>query len=84
MEMQNAATIMSDHEEAIENTEGHGWNGEKIHGGDRFPMVVQERFPLSASIRFLRSTLHPVVSENSIALKTRGLWCRVSGTLCHR
>src|SRR5215467_7464582 len=57
--MQNAATIVGDHEEAIENTEGHGWNGKEIHGGDRLAMVVQERFPLSASIRFLRSTLHP-------------------------
>ena len=59
MEMQNAATIMSDHGQAIENTEGHGWNSEEIHSRYRFVMVVQERFPLSASTRFLRSTLHP-------------------------
>ena len=45
--------------EAIKNIEGHGWNGEEIHGGDRFAMVVQERFPLSASMRFLRTTSHP-------------------------
>lgn len=84
MEMQNAATIMSDHKEAIENTEGHGWDGGEIHGGDRFVMVVQERFPLSASMRFLRNTWHPARDGplGNVKAKLQQLTLNVRRTPC--
>jgi hypothetical protein len=41
-DVQDASTIMTDVEEAVEHAEGHSWHREEIHGGNRFPMVAKE------------------------------------------
>lgn len=59
MKMQNTATIVSQHKEAIENAEGESRDGKEIHGGNRFPVIAQERFPESTGIGLLRRAPHP-------------------------
>src|SRR5262249_41504292 len=56
MEMQNAPTIMSNHEEAIQNTKCERRDGEEIHGGDCFTLIAQECLPKPACLRPIRST----------------------------
>jgi len=41
-EVKNLTTIVTDHEEAVEQVEPDGWNGEEVHGRDGFSMVPQE------------------------------------------
>ncbi len=40
--VQDAPTIVTDDEEAVENAERHRWHREEVHGGNRFPMVAKE------------------------------------------
>ena len=39
VEVQNAAAIMTDDEEAVQNPKGESGDGEEIHGRDGFPMI---------------------------------------------
>src|SRR5438552_5373645 len=45
IEVQNAPSIVSDHEEAIKKAERECWHGEEIHRSDHFTMVTQKCFP---------------------------------------
>jgi hypothetical protein len=39
IEMQDAPTIVTDDEKAIEHTERDRWHGEEVHRGNRFPVI---------------------------------------------
>jgi hypothetical protein len=45
VEVQDAATVMADEEEAVEHVEGESWDGEEVHGGDSFAMIAKKRQP---------------------------------------
>jgi hypothetical protein len=51
VEVQDSSPAMTDHEEAVQNAEGHGWHREEIDGRDHLPMVLEEAQPLPASRR---------------------------------
>jgi hypothetical protein len=57
--VQDAPTIMTDDEEAVEHAERNRWRGEEIHGRNRFPMVSKERQPALGPVRISRCSLHP-------------------------
>src|SRR5665213_553818 len=57
--MQDASPIMTDDEEAVENTEGQRWNGEEIHCGDSLPMIAEKRKPAFRKFRISRRFAHP-------------------------
>jgi hypothetical protein len=58
-EMQDAATVMTDDEEAVQHAERERWDRKEIHRRNRFPMVSQEREPSFAWFRVPRRPLHP-------------------------
>jgi len=45
MEMQDAATIMADDKEAVQDAEGQRWDGEEVDPSNSFTMITQERKP---------------------------------------
>src|SRR5437660_6505654 len=57
--VQDAPTIMTDDEEAVEHAERNRWRGEEIHGRNRFPMVSKERQPAPGPVRISRCSLYP-------------------------
>jgi hypothetical protein len=42
IEVQDAPTIVTDDEKAIERAEGHRWNNEEVHRGNRFPVITEK------------------------------------------
>jgi hypothetical protein len=42
VEVQDPPTVMTDHEEAVEDTKRDRWNSEEIHRRNRFPMIAQK------------------------------------------
>src|SRR6266478_8565691 len=59
VEVQNAPTIMTDHEEAVQHAEGDRRSREKIKRRDGFPMIAQKGEPALASLRISRRSFHP-------------------------
>src|ERR1039457_1497787 len=59
VEVQDAAAIMADDEEAVQNPKGESGDGEEIHGRDSFPMVVQKGQPALGGLRVLGRSFHP-------------------------
>ena len=57
--VQDAPTIMTDDEEAVEHAERNRWRSEEIHGRNRFPMVSKESQPALGPVRISRCSLHP-------------------------
>ena len=59
VEVENAATMMLDYEEAVQHTETQRGHGEEVEGGDHLAVVVQKRQP---SLRFVPvpSALQPL------------------------
>jgi len=51
VKVQDAPTIVADHEEAVEKAESDRWDGEEVHRRNGFPMVAKENEPTSC--RFL-------------------------------
>jgi hypothetical protein len=49
VEMNDLSTMMTDYDEHIEYAKGRGEDGEEVHRGDDFAVVLQERFPLLTS-----------------------------------
>src|SRR5664280_1872834 len=45
VEVQDAAAIMTDDEEAVQHPKGESGDGEEIHGRDSFPMIAQKGQP---------------------------------------
>src|SRR6516164_5186093 len=42
VEVQDVATAVRDHEEAVQYPKGRGGHGEKVHGGDSLTMVLEK------------------------------------------
>src|SRR5437016_14292499 len=68
--VQDAPTIMTDDEEAVEHAERNRWRGEEIHGRNRFPMVSKERQPALGPVRISRCSLHPTRDSSLGKFKT--------------
>ena len=43
VKVQDAPTIVADHEKAVEKAESNRWYGEEIHRRNGFPMVAKEK-----------------------------------------
>jgi hypothetical protein len=56
IEMQSAAAVMFDREEAIQRPERKAWNREEVQRREHFAVIVQESKPL-LSLALLRSAL---------------------------
>jgi hypothetical protein len=59
VEVQDASTIMTDDEQAVEHAERDRWHSEEIHGRNRFPMVSKEGQPALGQVRIFRRSFHP-------------------------
>ena len=59
VEVQNASTVVTDDEEAVEHTEGNRWNGEEVHRRDGFPMIAQKGEPAFGRFGISRCSFHP-------------------------
>ena len=68
--VQDAPTIMTDDEEAVEHAERNRWGSEEIHGRDRFPMISKERQRAPGRARISRRSLHPTGDTSFGNLKT--------------
>jgi hypothetical protein len=70
VDVQDASTIVADDEEAVEHAERDRWHRQKIHCGNRFPMVAKEGQPALGAVGIFWRSLHPtgdiiVLSERS-------------------
>jgi hypothetical protein len=45
VEVQDLASLVPDHEEAVKQPEGQGGHGKEVHGGEEFPMIGEEGEP---------------------------------------
>jgi len=57
--VQDSSPVVGQEEEAVENSKRDGVYGEKVHGRDRFPVILQERSPLVHSLGISWCPLHP-------------------------
>ncbi|HLE35984.1 MAG TPA: hypothetical protein VI699_02445, partial [Candidatus Acidoferrales bacterium] len=51
--------IMADQKEEVEDSKRNGVDGEEIHGGDEFSMVLEERLPSIPLLWISWCALHP-------------------------
>jgi hypothetical protein len=51
IEVQNAPSVVGDDKKAVEDSKGKCWDGEEIHGGDCFAVVLEEGLPLLGRFR---------------------------------
>jgi hypothetical protein len=70
IEMQDAPTIVTDDEKAIEHTEGDRWNSEEVHRGNRFPVITEKGKPARGRIRISRCPFHPTRDRSLRDLET--------------
>jgi len=68
--MQDAPTIMTDDEKAIERAEGNSRNSEEVHRGNRFPVIMEKGKPTLGSARISRRSLHPTGDSSLGKFKT--------------
>jgi len=68
--VQDAPTIMTDDEEAVEHAERNRWRDEEIHGRNRFPMVSKERQPALGPVGISRCSLHTTGDSSFGKFKT--------------
>jgi hypothetical protein len=66
IEVQNAPAVVGDDEEAIEHTEGDGWDRKEIHCCDRFPMVTEEVEPTLGALGVRPRSLHPAGNRPTV------------------
>ena len=59
VEVQNASATVANDEEAVEQAEGDGRDGEEIHRRDGFPMVTKKGEPALARSRIPRRSFYP-------------------------
>src|SRR6267143_2884279 len=51
--------IVTDDEKTIERAEGHRWNNEEVHRGNRFPVITEKGKPARGRLRISRCPFHP-------------------------
>jgi hypothetical protein len=59
IEVQDAATIMADDKEAVEDAEGQRWDRKEVHRSDCFTMITHERKPAFCGLGVSRRFAHP-------------------------
>src|SRR5664280_2996086 len=59
IEVQDAAAIVADDEEAVQHPKGESGDGEEIHGSDSFTMIAQKGQPALGGLRVLGRSFHP-------------------------
>src|ERR1017187_785349 len=59
IEVQDAAAIMTDDEEAVQNPKGESGDGEEILGSDRFPMIATQGPPALRVLGAFAPWFHP-------------------------
>src|SRR5260370_19969274 len=59
IKVQDAPTIVTDDEKAIEHAEGDRRNREEVHRGNRFPVITEKGKPALGRFRISRCALHP-------------------------
>jgi hypothetical protein len=71
VEVQDAPTVVTDGEEAVEHTEGDGWNREEIDRGNGFSVVAKKRKPALGWLRIPRRSFHPAGDRSLRDIKTK-------------
>jgi hypothetical protein len=59
IEVQDAAKIMADDKEAVEDAEVQRWDRKEVHRSDCFTMIAQERKPAFSGFGASRRFAHP-------------------------
>src|ERR1700751_2138565 len=59
IEVQDATTIVTDDEKAIERAEGDRRNREEVHRGNRFAVIAEKGNPAPGRLRISRRSFHP-------------------------
>src|ERR1700674_290358 len=63
--------IMTVDEKAMERAEGDRWNSEKVHRGNRFPVITEKGKPAPGQLRIARCTFHPTRNRSLRDIKTK-------------
>ena len=59
VEVLDSTSVVGDHEEAIQNAKGHGWDCKEAHGADGFAMILQEGQPATGELGRSGRSSHP-------------------------
>src|ERR1700751_1346744 len=59
IEVQDPPTVVTDDEKAIERAEGDRRNSEKVHRGNRFPVIAEKGKPAPGWLRISGRPFHP-------------------------
>src|SRR5258708_1788467 len=70
IEMQDAPTIVTDDEKAIERAEGDRWTSEEVHRGNRFPVITEKGKPALGWLRLSSCPFHPTRDRSLRDIKT--------------
>jgi len=70
IEMQDAPTIVTDDEKAIEHAEGDRRNSEEVHRGNRSPVIAEKGKPALGQLRISRCPFHPTRDRSLRNIKT--------------
>jgi hypothetical protein len=70
IEMQDAPTIVTDDEKAIERAEGDRRNSEEVHRGNRFSVITEKGKPALGWLRISRCPFHPTRGRSLRDIKT--------------
>jgi hypothetical protein len=57
--VQDSPPVVGDHEEALQNAEGEGRDGDEVRGGDGLAMVAEKRQPVLGEVRRSGRWAHP-------------------------
>src|SRR5690349_9699984 len=68
--VQDAPTIVTDDEEAVERAEGDRRNTEEVHRGNRFPVITEKGKPALDWLRISRCPFHPTRDRSLRDLET--------------
>jgi hypothetical protein len=70
IEVQDAPTIVTDDEKAIERAEGDRRNSEEVHRGNRFPVITEKGKPALGRLRIASCPFHPTRDRSLRDIKT--------------
>ena len=59
IEVDDAPAVVADDEEAVQEVEGEGGNGEEVHGRDGFAMITKKCPPTLGRLRISGCASHP-------------------------
>ncbi len=70
IEVQDAPTIVTDNEKAIERAESDRRNSKEVHRGNRFPVITEKGKPALGWLRLSRCPFHPPRDRSLRDIKT--------------